>query len=70
MAESWLKKNLVDCSDIEKTRFGGSFLHDLYTATKNDSGEQLLILCTKVGKTDCLDENIMEQNNRLRMVMG
>ena len=61
MAESWLKKNLVDCSDIEKTRFGGSFLHDLYTATKNDSGEQLLILCTKVGKTDCLDENIMEQ---------
>ena len=58
----WLSKMLSsNYGVIEKTIFGGSFLHDLYTATENDSGEQHLILCTQVGKTDCLDENIMEQ---------
>jgi hypothetical protein len=62
MAESWLSTKLSsNYGVIEKTIFGGSFLHDRYTATKNDSGEQHHILCTKVGKTDCLDENIIEQ---------
>ena len=62
MAESWLSKKLSSHYDgIEKLEFGGSHLHDLYTATENDSGEQHHILCTKVGKTDCLDENIIEQ---------
>ena len=62
MDESWLSIKLSsNYGGIEKLEFGGSFLHDLYTATENDSGEQVLILCTQVGKTDCLDENIMEQ---------